>query len=106
MTDITPTMKEIARRIAERRKAKNLTQEHIAQRLGKSRPYIVALERGTDVQPTVAVVYRLAEIFGCSVSDLLPPRLLAEERPNMRGDKISAEAEETVAKMLKEARNG
>lgn len=106
MTEITPTMKEIARRISGRRREKGLTQKQLAQMLGKSRPYVIALERGTDAHPAVTVIYALAEIFGCGVDDLLPARLLDEERPEICGDKISAEAEDEVLGMLREARNG
>ena len=104
MNDIRPTMKEIARNVVDRRKSLGLTQAQIAERLQKSRAYVIALEAG-DVQPTVSVIYELAEIFACSAHDLMPPKPLDEERPEMRGSRVSAETEDAVARMLKEERD-
>lgn len=105
MNDMRPTIKEIARRIAGRRKALGLTQAQVAERLQKSRAYVIALEGGTDVQPTVSVIYELAELFGCTAHDLMPAKPLAEERPEMRGCRVSEDAESEIARMLKEERD-
>lgn len=105
MNDMRPTIKEIARSIADRRKSLGMTQAQLAERLQKSRAYVIALEGGTDVQPTVSVIYELAEIFACTAHDLMPPKPLDEARPEMRGCRISAAAEDEVARMLKEERD-
>lgn len=107
MKDFSPTLQFISGRIAEFRKEKNMTQAELADKLGKSRVYVVALEsEESDAQPTVEILYRLSEIFDRPVTDFLPPRLLEETPPVFFGDEISEKTQNLILEMISEVRNG
>ena len=59
-----------ADKIRALRNEKRLTQEELAQKLNISRPMVAQLERGTKV-PTLPLAARIAEVFNCSLEDLL-----------------------------------
>lgn len=61
---------QIGQSIAKRRQQAGLTQEQVAERLGIGYVAVSRMERGL-VMPTVARLYQLAEILGCSSADLL-----------------------------------
>ena len=68
ISGITPI--ELGRRLSEARRARNLTQENIAQKLGMSRPTLIAIEKGTRmVKPDEMIQF--AKLYGKSVHDLL-----------------------------------
>ena len=56
--------------IAVRRVACNLTQEQVADKLGVGLAAVSRLERGL-IMPTVGRLVELAEILGCSATDLM-----------------------------------
>ena len=62
--------KTIGKVIAQRRHAKGLTQEQVAELLGVGNEAISRMERGV-VMPTVVKLILLASIFECPVDSLL-----------------------------------
>ncbi len=57
-------------KIREYRKQRKWTQEELAKRLGVERSAVAKWESGKS-QPQAARLVALAEIFGCSVDELL-----------------------------------
>lgn len=57
-------------RIQEYRKQKKWTQEELARRLGVERSAVAKWESGKS-QPQAARLVALAEIFGCTVDEIL-----------------------------------
>ena len=57
-------------RIQEYRKQKKWTQEDLARRLGVERSAVAKWESGKS-QPQAACLIALAEIFGCTVDEIL-----------------------------------
>ncbi|MEN9476924.1 MAG: hypothetical protein RLZZ298_999 [Pseudomonadota bacterium] len=70
----------VARNIGERRRALNLTQAQLAERLGVDTETLSRFERGKHV-PTLKNMIRLAGLLQTTVADLL-----AEERPKPSAD--------------------
>lgn len=64
---------EVGERLREHRKASALTQEEVAHAVGRRQATISDWESGRTV-PSVEDLYRLADLFGCAVPDLLPAR--------------------------------
>jgi Zn-dependent peptidase ImmA (M78 family)/DNA-binding XRE family transcriptional regulator len=64
---------ELGRRLAATRRARNLSQEDVARHLGVSRPTVVAMEKGTRATKPAELI-RLAELYGCSLHDLVGQR--------------------------------
>jgi transcriptional regulator with XRE-family HTH domain len=62
---------KIARTIHRIRKEKGLTQEQLAEKLGISLTYMGRLEIGQRI-PNLRMLYRIAEILGVPVRDLIP----------------------------------
>jgi transcriptional regulator with XRE-family HTH domain len=62
--------KVVGKAISKRRRACNLTQEEVAERLNVGNEAVSRMERGT-VMPTVARLVELADIFNCPVGELL-----------------------------------
>ncbi len=61
---------EAMNKIREYRKQRKWTQEELAKRLGVERSAVAKWESGKS-QPQAARLVALAEIFGCSVDELL-----------------------------------
>ena len=61
---------EIAGRLTQLRKAKELSQEELASRLGVSRQAVSKWERG-DSLPDVVMLKTIADLYGLRVDDLL-----------------------------------
>jgi transcriptional regulator with XRE-family HTH domain len=65
-------LRDLGNRIAARRRAMvnpKVTQEDLAQRSGISRSEISRIETGKG-QPTVTMIYDIADALGCHISDL------------------------------------
>ncbi len=60
----------LASNISEARKARNLSQQDLAEMIEVHQTYISQLERGLDV-PTLKVIDRIADVLDCSVDTLL-----------------------------------
>lgn len=76
--------KVIGFRLAEARKARGVTQEVAAARLGCSRPTLIAIEKGTR-QPKGEEIVILAKLYGQRVSDIVRPgEPLADLQPHLR----------------------
>ncbi|MER8024647.1 helix-turn-helix transcriptional regulator [Glutamicibacter protophormiae] len=58
--------------LAERRKAKGLSQQALADELGVSRQSIISLEKGR-YDPSLPLAFKLAAVFGCSIEELFTP---------------------------------
>ncbi|UOP05473.1 helix-turn-helix domain-containing protein [Conchiformibius kuhniae] len=70
MPDFSIINRQIGKSIAKRRQQAGFTQEQVAEKLGIGYVAVSRMERGL-VMPTVARLYQLAELFGCSSADLL-----------------------------------
>ena len=70
-------------KLYEARKAKNVTQEHLAELTNSSTRYIGALERGENDNPSAALVYQLSEALGVSMEALM------ETSKELGGDSIN-----------------
>lgn len=57
-------------RLKELRRANNLTQSQLAEKIGCNQTAIGKYERG-DLQPNIETLYMLADIFNCSIDYLL-----------------------------------
>lgn len=57
-------------RLKELRQINGLTQSQLADKLGCNQTAIGKYERG-DLQPSIETLFKLADIFGCSVDYLL-----------------------------------
>lgn len=105
LLDIAPTLRFVNTKIMEKRKAAGMTQAALAARLGKSRLFVVEAESGAkDI--SLSVIYDLAEIFGCPVTDLLPREKLDKMPVEIRGDLISGPAMSEVSAILRGIRDG
>lgn len=60
----------LASNLSEARKARNLSQQDLAEMIEVHQTYISQLERGLDV-PTLKVIDRIADVLDCSVDTLL-----------------------------------
>lgn len=70
----TPLSNRQAQAFRSHREKAKLTQTQVAQRLGlRSHRCIVAWEKGQWL-PRLETSLRLAEIYGCSVDDLINPK--------------------------------
>jgi transcriptional regulator with XRE-family HTH domain len=67
---MVPLEKRIGTRIAERRRAANLTQAELAERIDVATETISRVERGATV-PSVASLGRIAAALGCEVYELM-----------------------------------
>jgi transcriptional regulator with XRE-family HTH domain len=61
--------KKLGVRVAELRRRKNLTQEQLAERVGRSVEFISLVERGVN-SPSVAGLEKFAKALGVEVKDL------------------------------------
>ena len=57
-------------RFAEARKRAGLTQKSVAQKLGKTQGAVSNWEKGRWT-PTIKDVWKLAQLYGCSMDDLI-----------------------------------
>lgn len=57
--------------VKERREAKGLSQEEVADRVGMSQEWTSMVERGRVHQPRIAVLKRLAPVLGVDIEDLV-----------------------------------
>lgn len=65
-------------RLREARLRAGLTQAQVAEAIGLSRPAVINMEAGRQ-RIQLDHVYRLAALFGCPLSDLLPPLTRGDE---------------------------
>jgi transcriptional regulator with XRE-family HTH domain len=57
--------------VRERRERRGLLQEQIQEWAGLGRNYLTTLENGRSINPSLAVMHRLADALGCRLSDLI-----------------------------------
>ncbi|MEN1970468.1 helix-turn-helix transcriptional regulator [Lentibacillus sp. N15] len=55
--------------IREKRKAMDMTQDELSQKLQVSRQTIISLEKG-KYKPSLVLAHKLAQVFGCSIEEL------------------------------------
>lgn len=70
----------IGERLAEARRARQLTQQEVAAALGLARTTVVAIEKG-ERRPRAAELVKLAALFGRAAREFLEPRAIVD-RPN------------------------
>ena len=58
-------------RLREIRRAKDITQEQLAEKSGVGRTTIIQLESGERVETTLGTLVKLATALGCELSDLV-----------------------------------
>lgn len=66
-------------RIRELRKAKKLSQQELADKLGVDRSTIAKWETGTN-SPRTNKLHQLAKVLDCSLEELLPPPRYSPKR--------------------------
>jgi transcriptional regulator with XRE-family HTH domain len=62
---------KLGRRIQKIRKAKGLTQEQLAEKIGTSTPWIGHIETGREL-PNLKLLQKIARALGVKVKDLIP----------------------------------
>ena len=77
-------LKRVAKRIAEIRQAKGITQDEMAEKLGCATRNYQRIEYGQNV--TIKTLVRIANLLGVTVTDLVPPPEPRRDRPSKRSD--------------------
>ena len=67
---MSPTPRQMGKRIQALRKKRNFSRQELAARAGVSREYIRKLEGGS-YDPTVGTLQRIARAFGVPLTELL-----------------------------------
>jgi transcriptional regulator with XRE-family HTH domain len=62
---------QLGRHIQKVRKAKGLTQDQLAERIGTSTPWIGHIETGREL-PNVKMLEKIARVLKVKVKDLIP----------------------------------
>ena len=62
---------KLGRRIHKVRKAKGITQEKLAEKIGTGIDWIAFIETGREV-PNIAMLRKIARALGVKVKDLIP----------------------------------
>ena len=101
------SMKQVSRKIVEFRKAKNMTQTELADQMNVSFQAVSNWERGNSM-PDISKLPQLAELFGCSVdelldgkSELLNSAIKDDLQEYVENNDISREELEAVVPVLK-----
>lgn len=63
--------------LAELRRVKSWSQQHLADELGVSRQTIISIERGR-YDPSLPLAFRLAHVFDCAIEDIFTPPAIDE----------------------------
>lgn len=63
--------KQLGKNIQKIRKSKQLTQEELAEKVGKSRQMITFVETGRE-RPNLKLLEKIAKALGVKVKDLIP----------------------------------
>ena len=63
--------KRLAMNVKALRRQRELNQTDLAKRVGVSQAYIAMLEKGTNVNPTLALLTKLARALKVTVTELL-----------------------------------
>lgn len=92
----------IATVVREKRKAKGLTQEELAEMAGVSSSYIGQVERG-ELTPSISVIAVLIDILGIDANTLFFEE--SEDAPivreiSLRASRLSKESQEIVLGMI------
>ena len=100
-------MKEIGRNIADLRRAHNMTQMELADKMGISFQAVSNWERGNSM-PDISKLPELAEVFGVTIDHLLgqPAKILesaakGEIKTYLENNDVSAEEIRKIAPILK-----
>jgi len=75
--------KALGLRVKELRSEKSITQEELAERCGVFRTYMSRIESGL-ANPTLTVLYTLADAFEVPIADLFTPAQLARGKVHAR----------------------
>ena len=94
---------EITRKVCEKirlyRKQASLSRQDVACKMGKSAAWLVSLENAR-IAPTLPVLYGLADLFGCSVYDLLPDNRASLSSTPVTGNLTSFNLRDEVMRAL------
>lgn len=66
--------------LKELRKKRGMTQEQLANRLGIARSLISKYENG-KISPTITTAFRMAEILGCGIDEIVQALKPKGEQP-------------------------
>src|SRR5947209_7419992 len=92
----------LGERLAAARRARGFSQEEVARLLGVSRPTLVSIEKGTRMA-RAAEVSALADLFGCSVHELVAGRqFVADFAPQFRLTQARDVPPEAVEKAVRD----
>ena len=94
---------EITQKVCENirfyRKRAALSRQDVASKMGKSGAWLASLENAR-IAPTLPVLYGLADLFGCSVYDLLPDNRSSLSSTPVTGNLTSFNLRNEVMKAL------
>lgn len=94
------TIQYIRSAIKKKRKEKNISQIELSEKLNRAPSVIVNLETGRH-SPSLDILYDLAEIFDCSIYDLIPNRRIHQELPEVKGDETTTTTLLTIDEIIK-----
>lgn len=104
--DLKQMMVAMGRRLRAARISQDLTQEQMAFRLGTTKQYVSAIERGDLRNPTLGVVLRFAGAYGFTLQTLLAltEETLEIQKLLLSFLRMSPEGQRATLAMLKSAR--
>ena len=94
------TTQYILNAVKRKRKEKNISQIELSEKINRAPTVIVNLENGRLV-PNIDLLYDLAEVFDCSIYDLIPSRRIKTELPDVKGSETSASALIKIDEIIK-----
>jgi transcriptional regulator with XRE-family HTH domain len=90
---------QIGESIRTLRKSKGFTQSSFAARVGKSRFWLTAIEKGTNF-PTIEGVYQIADALECSVYAIFPKNFVNIGEPVISAPNVDLKQQASVMKKL------
>jgi transcriptional regulator with XRE-family HTH domain len=102
---IDPIYEEFGRGLYRTRKAANLTQEALAERVGLSRTSITNIEKGRQ-HVSIHILFSLANALGIEPAELLPEKKAAfnlemMDQELLKESRLGQEAKEWVQRIIK-----
>jgi Zn-dependent peptidase ImmA (M78 family)/transcriptional regulator with XRE-family HTH domain len=93
---------DVGSRLAAARRSRGLSQEEVAERLGVSRPTLIAIEKGVRA-PKQDELQLLAQLFGRTIHELVSPRpFVADFAPMFRATQVTGVTQVAVQAAVEE----
>lgn len=101
MTNKDLLISKVRENIKFYRKKANLSHKEVAEKSRKSSAWFTSIENGR-ITPTLSVLYDFAELFDCSIYDLIPDNKAKKITENITGNVESLNLQLQVIKALDE----